>query len=73
MKKRKRSSLEHVFVTDEPIIDGNERNLTPPEGVTGVDGQVIEEPEAVVFFIIRLNFFCFQRKQVQPCVYSSAD
>ncbi|GKD58192.1 hypothetical protein Tco_1295701 [Tanacetum coccineum] len=47
-EKRKRTSeiVKEVFATGHIHVDGTQRNLTPPPGVVGKSGQVIQEPEA---------------------------
>ncbi|GJR27714.1 hypothetical protein Tco_1103946 [Tanacetum coccineum] len=47
-KKRKRSSeiIQEVFVKDNIVVYGMQRNLIPPPGVEGTRGPVIREPES---------------------------
>ncbi|GJR50629.1 R-linalool synthase QH1, chloroplastic-like protein [Tanacetum coccineum] len=50
--KRKRSSeiLQEVFVKENIVVDGMERNLIPPQGIKGSRGRVIREPESGIFY-----------------------
>ncbi|GJV06485.1 hypothetical protein Tco_1344141 [Tanacetum coccineum] len=46
-RKRKRSKMiRHTFVKDDVEVDGTQRNVAPPAGVSGKIGHVIREPEA---------------------------
>ncbi|GKD22531.1 hypothetical protein Tco_1224234 [Tanacetum coccineum] len=46
-KKRKRSEMIlHVFVKDDVVVDGTQRNVAPPPCVIAKKGLVIREPEA---------------------------
>nr|GEV62161.1 uncharacterized mitochondrial protein AtMg00810-like [Tanacetum cinerariifolium] len=50
MKRKRRSELIHeVFVKENIIVDGMQRNLTLPEGVVGKASMVVKEPEAGIF------------------------
>ncbi|GJX02547.1 hypothetical protein Tco_0186460 [Tanacetum coccineum] len=63
-RKRKRTSeiVKEVFVTEHIHVDGTQRNLTPPPGVVGKSGLVIQEPKAG-FFYFNANFdLVFQRE-----------
>ncbi|GJX03220.1 hypothetical protein Tco_0189136 [Tanacetum coccineum] len=62
-KKRKRmETLKEVFVKERIDVDGTQRNITPPSGVVGKEGMVIQEPEAR-FFYFNANFdLVFQRE-----------
>ncbi|GKE54636.1 hypothetical protein Tco_1489792, partial [Tanacetum coccineum] len=61
-KKRKRSQiLEQVFVRENEVVDGSQRNITPPLGINGKSGMVIKEPMAG-FLYLNGNFdLLFQR------------
>ncbi|GJZ78559.1 hypothetical protein Tco_0643396 [Tanacetum coccineum] len=51
-KKRKRTSeiIKELFVKENIIVDGMQRNPTPPLGVVPSEGMVIKEPESGIFF-----------------------
>ncbi|GKA96253.1 hypothetical protein Tco_0818348 [Tanacetum coccineum] len=51
LKKRKRKTevIHEVFVKENIVVDGMQRNLYIPEGVVGKVGLVIREPEAGIF------------------------
>ncbi|GKF54319.1 hypothetical protein Tco_0161229, partial [Tanacetum coccineum] len=61
-KKQKRSQiLEHVFVRENVVVDGSQRNITPPPGINGKSAMVIKEP-VDGFFYLNGNFdLVFQR------------
>ncbi|GJS11829.1 hypothetical protein Tco_0368625 [Tanacetum coccineum] len=63
-KKRKGTSdlIEQVFVKEDIRMDGMERNLIPPKGVTGSRGLVITEPEAGIFYYNGNFDLVFQRE-----------
>ncbi|GJX38434.1 hypothetical protein Tco_1471595 [Tanacetum coccineum] len=52
VKKQKRSSeiIQEVFVKDNIVMDGMQKNLIPLPGVEGTRGLVIREPELGIFF-----------------------
>ncbi|GKE60568.1 hypothetical protein Tco_1510935, partial [Tanacetum coccineum] len=51
-RKRKRSKMiRHTFVKDDVEVDGTQRNVAPPAGVSGKIGHVIREPEAGFFYL----------------------
>lgn len=60
--KRKRFNLDELLVTDEPLVYGSERNIVPPEGIHGTDGQFISEPDTRVFFLNIRGELHFQRE-----------
>ncbi|GKB42642.1 hypothetical protein Tco_0887584 [Tanacetum coccineum] len=64
-KKRKRSSeiIKEVFVKDNIVVDGIQRNLIPPPGVEGTRGLVIREPELGIFFYNGNFDLVFQREE----------
>ncbi|GKG03074.1 hypothetical protein Tco_0310710, partial [Tanacetum coccineum] len=64
-KKRKRSSeiIQEVFVKDNIVVDGMQRNLIPPPGVEGTRGLVIREPESGIFFYNGNFDLVFQREE----------
>ncbi|GKE41948.1 hypothetical protein Tco_1469232, partial [Tanacetum coccineum] len=51
LKKRKRKTkiIHEVFVKENIVVDGMQRNLSIPEGVVGKVSMVIREPEAGIF------------------------
>ncbi|GKC08463.1 hypothetical protein Tco_1000073 [Tanacetum coccineum] len=61
LKKRKMINFEQLFVTEEPKVADNERNLTTPKGLVIKDGQVTLEP-ALVCYLNRYNQLCFQKE-----------
>ncbi|GJU69077.1 hypothetical protein Tco_1255336 [Tanacetum coccineum] len=63
IKRKKRYELIHeVFVMENIIVDGMQRNLTLLKGVVGKAGMVIKEPEARIF-LYNGNFdLVFQRR-----------
>ncbi|GJY41163.1 hypothetical protein Tco_0428433 [Tanacetum coccineum] len=51
-KKRKRTSeiLQEVFVKENIVVDGMQRNLIPPLGIEGSRGRVIRGTESGIFY-----------------------
>nr|GEX75614.1 hypothetical protein [Tanacetum cinerariifolium] len=64
-KKRKRTSeiLQEVFVKENIVVDGMQKNLIPPSSVVGSRGQVIREPESRIFFYNENFDLVFQREE----------
>ncbi|GKA14808.1 hypothetical protein Tco_0694454 [Tanacetum coccineum] len=64
-RKRKRSSeiLQEVFVKDNIVVDGMQRNLIPPLNIEGSRGRVIREPESGIFFYNGNFNLAFQREE----------
>ncbi|GJS80603.1 hypothetical protein Tco_0730484 [Tanacetum coccineum] len=64
-KKQKRSSelMQEVFIKENSVVDGMQRNLIPPLGVEGTRGLVIREPEAGIFFYNGNFDLVFQREE----------
>ncbi|GJV23925.1 hypothetical protein Tco_1376620 [Tanacetum coccineum] len=48
--KKRTEMIKQVFVTENVVADGCQRNITPPAGVEGKNGKVIREPEAGFFY-----------------------
>nr|GEX51600.1 hypothetical protein [Tanacetum cinerariifolium] len=63
MKRKRRYELIHeVFVKENIIVDGMQRNLTLPKGVVGKAGMVIKEPKARIFLYNGDYDLVFQRR-----------
>ncbi|GJS50922.1 hypothetical protein Tco_0624284 [Tanacetum coccineum] len=64
-RKRKRSSeiLQEVFVKENIVVDGMQRNLILPSGIEGSRGRVIREPESWIFFYNGNFDLVFQREE----------
>ncbi|GJZ72672.1 hypothetical protein Tco_0636818 [Tanacetum coccineum] len=61
-KKRKRTEiLAKVFVKENIVVDGMQRNLIPPPGVECRKGLVIKEPEDGIFYFNGNFDLVFQR------------
>ncbi|GJU47659.1 hypothetical protein Tco_1204925 [Tanacetum coccineum] len=43
-------SHREVFVTENIVVDGMQRNLIPPSGIEGSRGRFIKEPESGIFY-----------------------
>ncbi|GJZ52596.1 hypothetical protein Tco_0607111 [Tanacetum coccineum] len=62
-KKRKRTELiKEVFITEDVIVAGMDRNLIPPSGVMPIQGPVINEPKSGIFFMNGNMDISFQRE-----------
>ncbi|GJT43496.1 hypothetical protein Tco_0952211 [Tanacetum coccineum] len=64
-RKRKRSSeiLQEVFVKENLVVDGMQRNLIPPPGIEGSRGRVTREPESGIFYYNGNFDLVFQREE----------
>ncbi|GJW79165.1 hypothetical protein Tco_0140847 [Tanacetum coccineum] len=61
-KKRKRTEIPaEVFVKENIVMDGMQRNLIPPLGVEGRKGIVIKEPEEGILYYNGNFDMAFQR------------
>ncbi|GKA36690.1 hypothetical protein Tco_0723255 [Tanacetum coccineum] len=61
-KKRKTTEfLKEVFVTENIIVNGMQRNLIPPR-VMPIEGLVISKPKSGIFFMNRIIDIAFQRE-----------
>nr|GEW87159.1 hypothetical protein [Tanacetum cinerariifolium] len=64
--KRRIELIHEVFVKDNIVVDGMQRNLVPPQGVIGSVGLVIREPESGIF-VYNGNFdLVFQKENEFP-------
>ncbi|GJW03980.1 hypothetical protein Tco_1562836 [Tanacetum coccineum] len=62
-RKRKEEVIQELFVKENIMVNGMQRNLSLPEGVVGKAGLVIKEPEAGIF-LYNGNFdLVFQRRR----------
>ncbi|GJV86468.1 hypothetical protein Tco_1530406 [Tanacetum coccineum] len=60
-KKRKRSyMIKHMFVKEDVVVDGTQRNVAPPSDVIGKSRFVIRELEAGFFYLNRSCDLVFQ-------------
>nr|GEV80118.1 hypothetical protein [Tanacetum cinerariifolium] len=60
-RKRTREMIQQVFINEQVIMDGMERNLNPPQGITTRKfGQVLEHLEAGILYYIGNQDLSFQ-------------
>nr|GEX91345.1 hypothetical protein [Tanacetum cinerariifolium] len=64
-RERKRTSkiLYEMFMKENIVVDGLQRNLIPPPGIEGSRGRVIREPESGIFYYNGNFDLVFQREE----------
>ncbi|GJT39130.1 hypothetical protein Tco_0938995 [Tanacetum coccineum] len=61
-RKRRVEMVKEVFVLENIVVDGMDRNLAPPQGIVASVGLAIKEPEVGVFFYNENLDLVFQRR-----------
>ncbi|GJU49095.1 hypothetical protein Tco_1218650 [Tanacetum coccineum] len=73
-KKRKRVEfIKEMFMTEDVIVDGMNKNLIPPLGAVPIEGLVIKEPESGIFYMNRNTDVVFQRERLSECEASESN